>query len=127
MTPKWCRVRKEEAFSAKKSYGKPYACKQTTAFAVLAHLICGRATKVGSKQLFPTTRNKNDRYKNLSFLFGVGKRIRTSAPRTGPTSLAGTPLTADLSIPTSVTDLRLQTTVFASLLYNYTQFFCLCQ
>ena len=65
--------------------------------------------------------------KSVTGFFGVGEKIRTSAPETRPTSLAGTPLTADLSIPTSVTDLRLQTTVFASLLYNYTQFFLLCQ
>ena len=55
---------KRRLFPRKKSYGKPYACKQTTAFAVLAHLICGRATK-GVRRSFPKA-NKNDRYKNLS-------------------------------------------------------------
>ena len=35
----------ERLFASKKSFGEAYACKQTTAFASLAHSIRGEATK----------------------------------------------------------------------------------
>lgn len=35
----------ERLFAGKKSFGEPYACKQTTALALLANSIRGKATK----------------------------------------------------------------------------------
>ena len=35
----------DRLFESKKSFGEPYACKQTTALASLAHSIRGEATK----------------------------------------------------------------------------------
>ena len=49
-------------FLAKMSFGRAYACKQTTPFVLLANFIRGEATK-GSSISLPHRQNKKDRYK----------------------------------------------------------------
>ena len=61
---KTCRKWREEKihFLAKMSFGRAYACKQTTPFALLANFIRGEATK-GSSISLPRKQNKKDRHK----------------------------------------------------------------
>ena len=44
-----------------------------------------------SLYIFSKKKN-NAKYKNLALHFGVGERVRTSAPLTGPNCLANNPL-----------------------------------
>ena len=53
----------ERLFAGKKSFGEPYACKQTTALALLANSICGEATKE-SENRPPFHQNKRALSKN---------------------------------------------------------------
>ena len=96
-------------------------------FVTLANFIRGRATKVGSKQLSPTPKRKIPHPKNWVRDFWRGREdsnFRTGNPAYILSRDASYSL---LSTPTSITAKTVANRCFNSLLYNYTQFFCLCQ
>ena len=52
----------ERLFASKKSFGEPYACKQTTALASLAHSIRGEATKESENRRLIRQKRKIERF-----------------------------------------------------------------